>query len=233
PESVGARRLRILIPERSGLEFVRFTHIGIPEAEADAPATDRGRVPGEVSECVHIASIDGTPIRTRIGAHLNDLVAGESVPIEHCDDPLDLASGLHWLGSVDDYALDSVHLSSTVRFAQSAPIPLAVLEHRSDIVRVRFPYGCQECVVSSGQSYDPRWRATVNGSDVGEPTVADGFASGWLLSDGPAGSEVVMDFRPRQAVAVAWLVSAVALAICVVSVATTLRPRRGVRRWRP
>ena len=30
-----------------------------------------------------------------------------------------------------------------------------------------------------GQSYNPGWTATVDGDDLGEPVLVDGFANGW------------------------------------------------------
>lgn len=212
PEATDASRLRILITERSGFGFVRFAQVGIP----GAPTSEPGAALTVEKECVRIATIDGRDIRTRIGQHRDALLRGESVPIQPCEDALQLSSGKHWLGSIEDFAVDFLHLSSTdARPTPPSSVPLVVTDHTVDHIRIELPEGCNDCVVSTGQSFDARWKATVNGSDLGAPTVTGGFAAGWLLDGAPTGSEVVMEFGPRRQVAAAWLISLLTLVISV------------------
>ncbi len=55
------------------------------------------------------------------------------------------------------------------------------------------------------ESFDEGWRASCDGSDLGEPEVADGFANGW---DVPADChEVAFSFAPQRAVDVGYALS--------------------------
>jgi arabinofuranan 3-O-arabinosyltransferase len=49
-----------------------------------------------------------------------------------------------------------------------------------------------------GQSWDPRWRATVGGKDLGPPMKVDGWSSGWLLPPASGSRSVHVQFAPQR-----------------------------------
>lgn len=204
PEPTEASRVRILITDRAGYGFVRFTDLGLPRRGGLALA--------DVDACMSIGLIDGEPIRARVDLHVQDLLAGRPVPILPCDSPLELEAGLHRLGSNSDFAIDALHLATSGSpEARGRPVPLRVLSHSAGSIRVSLPSGCTACVLSTGQAYDPRWLGEADGRDLGEPMVVDGYAAGWRLEAIPPGGEITMHFGPRTLAVSAWVVSGLAL----------------------
>jgi arabinofuranan 3-O-arabinosyltransferase len=79
------------------------------------------------------------------------------------------------------------------------------------------------------QGYDPRWRATAGGRDLGAPLEVNGYAIGWVL---PAGSarDVHVWFAPQARYEVALGVSLVSVAgLAVLGVVLAWRRRRVAR----
>lgn len=221
PEPTEASRVRVLITDRTGLGFVRFTDIGLPRLEP-AETPDR-------PECLRIGTIDERSLDVRLGDHLVDLLAGQAVPIESCGSPIELAAGLHRLGANSDFAIDWVHLATVdASPARAGQVPLTVLSHSPGSMRVSLPEGCSGCLVSTGQAYDPRWAAHADGRDLGSPVVVDGFAAGWRLDDVQPGGEVTMRYGPTVLSFAGWVVSGLALALCVVGLALPAVRRRVV-----
>lgn len=223
PKSMEAHRIRILIAERAGLGFVRFTDIGLPGQPTDTPSSTQS-----LEECVHIGAIDDVPIRARIGTHRTALLAGEAIPLDPCDDGLDLQAGTHVLASGQEFAIDTLHLSTfDATVHPSIGVPLTIQSARPDRVQAELPQGCSSCVISAGQAYDPRWRATLNGEDIGDPIVVDGFSAGWFADEAPPQSQIVMEFGMRGMTLAAWSISGMVLAACLSLLIVDRRTRRG------
>lgn len=210
PEAQDASRVRILITGVNGPGLVQFLDIGLPAMQGSEPA----------DLCRTLGWIDNTPIRARLGAHLDDLLRGEPVPFTPCDGPLSLEAGSHQVVPVADFSLDLLHLSSDAGAAPASGGSRAfeTLDSRADRMTVAFPSGCSGCVVSSGQAFDSRWTAVVDGVELGPPIVVDGFAAGWRLDAAP-GATVSMTFGPAARGVVAWWISAATLLGCLVAVA--------------
>jgi arabinofuranan 3-O-arabinosyltransferase len=217
PRPTTATRVRVLLTQRSGLGFVRITDLGLPRAERT----------GTAPECVTVATVGGDPVRAKVTAYREDLLAGESVPLESCGDPFTLAQGRTWVGSVADYAVDLLHLSEGRTIAPRANPSVEIIASEPDAVTVRLPDGCGDCLLSSGQAYDARWRAVTAGESLGAPLVVDGYAAGWRV-DLPPGALVRMEYGPRQAGVLAWWVSAAAVAAAL-TVGLWPWLRRGLR----
>lgn len=205
PAVVDADRVRVLITGTSGSGFIQIQDIGLPRIARTAPH----------DSCRTVAWIDQTPIRAHVGAALDDLLQGEPVAFTPCGGPIQLDQGLHRVRAVSDFSLDLLHLSTAGAEADTPPAVSAdIVTHKTDLMDVALPSGCVSCVVSTGQSYDPRWRAQLDGVDLGAPHVVDGFAAGWTVEAQP-GSRVTMFFGPRSAVIAAWWVSGLALVGCL------------------
>jgi hypothetical protein len=83
-----------------------------------------------------------------------------------------------------------------------------------------------------GQSANAGWRATVDGTSLGESTLADGYGNGWLVRP-PAGGkafEVDLEWVPQRTVNRALAASVLSVLACVAVVAVSLLRRRRRRR---
>jgi arabinofuranan 3-O-arabinosyltransferase len=78
----------------------------------------------------------------------------------------------------------------------------------------------------TGQGYDRRWRATMDGRDLGPPLLLDGYSVGWRITD-PRPHRFEVAFGPQRAARWALLASAAGLVL----VAVLLTGWRPGRRW--
>lgn len=81
-----------------------------------------------------------------------------------------------------------------------------------------------------GQSSSEGWHLDVEGASVGERTLVDGYANGWLLSpDGSGTLDVALRWRPQRLVGVGEALSGLAALACLAVVWRTRRPRDRTR----
>jgi hypothetical protein len=81
-----------------------------------------------------------------------------------------------------------------------------------------------------GQSENAGWRATVDGDELGESTLTDGYANGWLVrpsGDGPI--EATIEWVPQRTVNVAILLSILGVLACLGIVGVAMVRRRRER----
>jgi arabinofuranan 3-O-arabinosyltransferase len=214
PREEQAHRVRILITQRAGDGFVRFTNVSLPRPAGAAGPT----------ACQVVAKLDGQDLQARITGRWSDLVAGRPVSFEACDEePVRLGAGTHDVASVPTFAVDDLRLrdSRPPRDAGDPPPSLRVRERSATGVTFAVSGACQPCYVSAGQGFDSQWRASVAGRDLGAPLVLDGYAAGWrLVSDGPV--TVRVDYPPAAASRWAGYASALGVLLCLAL---------GVRGW--
>lgn len=180
-------------------------------------------------------TIDGEAVPLTLADPEAPLDVGRTVALRSCD-PVAMDAG--W-GEVETRAggvIESVRLDSgdpPVAVAGDEPVgagaPVAgevqVDERSPDRMEltVDAPDGA---VLVTGESYDERWFATVDGRDLGAADLYDG-QSGWVL---PAGTDLQVElrFRPGNRFRIASWVTLAAVAACLALVATG-RGRRGPR----
>lgn len=233
PESMDASRVRVLLTERAGIGHVRVTDIGLPR-KSTTPVAPTG--------CVRVGTVDGQPIEADLREDFAYLLEGRAVPFDACGDGITLAEGRHRLSGDPTMALDDLRLSSAG--PQAAPVAAPtfdVVRHGSASMELRLTSDCSPCLVSSGQAFDARWTAEVDGRDLGAPLVVDGYAAGWRVDAAP-GEVVRLSFGPAKAAVSAWAASGAALVTCLALLLLGSRrpvdgrhatPHRRRRRMRP
>jgi arabinofuranan 3-O-arabinosyltransferase len=75
-----------------------------------------------------------------------------------------------------------------------------------------------------GQSFNEGWTASVEGDELPDPQMVDGFANGWEVVAPGESFEVEMRFAPQRRVGLALWLSAVAAVVCVALALRRPRP---------
>jgi arabinofuranan 3-O-arabinosyltransferase len=78
-----------------------------------------------------------------------------------------------------------------------------------------------------GQNFDPRWKASIDGKDLGPPQLLDGYSAGWRIAR--VGSySVTVRYGPQRLYTFALLVSAATflLALAIITISLVVRVRR-------
>ncbi len=178
--------------------------------------------------CAPVGVVDDQPIAVAVDLALGATLDGSPREVDGCS-PLTLAAGPHVYDAGFGWTIDRLAFASDGPDGdQAATIGRVTVAPRSgpeDPERILEVESSAPGMLSTGIAWDPRWRATVDGVDLGAPRQAAGYAVGWPL---PAGRhEVVLTYGPQRAVDVGFRLSAVAVLVLVVVAASGLR-----RRWR-
>ena len=79
-----------------------------------------------------------------------------------------------------------------------------------------------------GQSENAGWHATTDGATLGDRTLVDGYANGWLVDPTQESFDVVLEWTPQERVWASLWVSLAGVLACLAIVAVTWwRRRRG------
>jgi hypothetical protein len=105
--------------------------------------------------------------------------------------------------------------------AGSAPTA-KVLDDSATKVHVRVGASEAPSWLVLGESLEPGWTAEVDGRDLGEPKLVDGFAQGWQIPPGPERT-VTLTWSPQRTVDIGLLISALVSLLCVALVALDRR----------
>lgn len=218
--SVGPGRSVITLPRGTTGERVRVTFTGVRGPAAAHPPVfttiDTGASMQETGEqpCLGVAMLDGRPLLMR-PVHQGQVVGeSESGTTWRACAPTSLAAGGHELRAVPGFQLDSFTLrdqrGSTASAADAAP--RAVVTSSSATARtIQVDAGNSPYAVVLGQGWDADWRASVNGRDLGQPVVLDGYSSGWVVPEGGS-HEIRVVYGPRTAAFLALTVTLLTLA---------------------
>ncbi|MDG1367254.1 MAG: alpha-(1-_3)-arabinofuranosyltransferase family protein [Acidimicrobiales bacterium] len=187
------------------------------------------RVPGISANPVRLADlaicrddlimVDGKPVSVR-------LVPGEAIEddigIEGCEH-LALAAGVHRLetvaGRTHGIDVDRLAFRQSVDGAVSALVPtMEIVEHGRGSATVDFAGATEPFWLVLGESFGRGWRASVDGGlNLGEPLLVDGFANGWYIDPGTAGTAgtISLDWVPNRTVHQGFIVSILATLVLV------------------
>ncbi len=220
---------------------VGIAQLGTPQVSApgsDAPMPDACRD--------DLVFMDGTPVPLRVDATVGEALSGDGMDLVSCGPATALTVGSALLESaagaetgidVDTFALSSAAGGAAGEDTLQAPVPsgpappettterLGRNHHRVSVEAASEPYW-----VVLGQSWSTGFRATTSdGRDLGEPTLINGYANGWLIDPAVDGADVTVDivWAPQRLVWIGLALSGVAVALCLCLVAAPmLRARR-------
>lgn len=201
-----------------------------PVAESDADAL-RSLVEGCDDT---LLELDGERVGLTLADPEDEVLPGVATEVASCA-PIDLGAGWHTLAS-DGSGLDRVVLddAATIEAVDPPPGEVRVLRAGPDSqhLRVDAPEGG---ILITGESWDERWVATVDGDDLGAAAPYDTLG-GWRL---PAGQDmdVRLQLGPARGHRIALVVTLAGAVACLIlvgrgAVATLRAPGRAPARAR-
>jgi arabinofuranan 3-O-arabinosyltransferase len=173
--------------------------------------------------CLKLATLDGQPLELAIGGTLDQFSRGQSLPVRACTGrPLRLGGGDHRLQSAPGWLVDLLALRSGPSGAAgagagagAAPAPrVTVTSSSASGFSLATEPAQAPFYLVSGQGYDPRWRASMDGQPLGPPQVLDGYSAGWRISD-PRGHRITVRFGPQRWASASLAASLAALVLVV------------------
>ncbi len=230
----------------SGAEVVLpvgIAQLGLPQI--DGPASE-STMPTACRD--DLLTLDGAPVPLRLDGTVGEALAGDGVDLVACGEPTPITEGQALLesgnGSVTGIDVDTIALSSAAGGAAGTdtlqtPVPdgpeppattterVGRNHHRVTVEDASTPYW-----VVLGQSWSSGFRATTSdGRDLGEPTLINGYANGWLIDPSVDGADVTVDivWAPQRLIWLGLGLSAVGVAICLALVAIPMLRERGAR----
>ena len=191
----------------------RFTFAATLSSSDVDPALISGARDGR-SDCMVVASLDGSDVMARITSTLEQLDEGQ-VHLDGCSD-VDLAAGTHRFATIFGWRLDQVHLASgdadiDARTSEPATAGRLDVVH-ADPTRLEMALsaGTGLRYIRIGEAFDPRWTLEVDGVDYGPPILVDGYSAGWLVDS--KAHRLVATFPAQQAVRATLAFSALSVA---------------------
>ncbi len=180
-----------------------------------------------------LATIDGEPLPVRIVGERTDAIARGELVVEACD-TIELAAGAHRLdvvaGSETGIDLDRIVLDSPGSDSSGGsggrPAGIGVTARGDGPTRIDVTMdatGAPTWLILR-QSWNPGWTATLDGVDLGEPVLVDGYANGWIVPASSATRTITLEWTPQGTVTIALWMSLVA-AIAVSALALVSRRR--------
>ncbi|HEU5109700.1 MAG TPA: hypothetical protein VFT95_14255, partial [Micromonosporaceae bacterium] len=188
-----------------------------------------------------LITVDGRPLPVRITASPAELLAGDAVRAEPCDDEaLLLDAGPHRIATtpgartglqVDRIVLDGPRPEQGAGFAA---FPTATVTSSGRLDRTVSVDGCPGgCWLVLGEGFHDSWSARTEGGDLGPPTMVDGGFNGWWIppADGP--TVVTLEWTSQRPLTIALVLSVIAMVACIVLAVIDRRRRSDEVRVRP
>ena len=221
--------------------------IGI--AELGAAGVVAGPVPRDLASTCRsdLMTVDGIAVGLRMQGTVADALAGKSINLAPCDSTsMALAAGEHVVRSIDGIdtgiAVDRVVLTS--KAANSNAAATATAAGTTPTIAYRAPgRDHYEADVTGAntpfwfvlhESLSDGWHATIDNTDLGPPTMVDGYANGWLIDPTRFGANfrLSLHWTPQRVVWIAMAMSAVALVTLLMSgLWLAKRDRRAASSW--
>jgi arabinofuranan 3-O-arabinosyltransferase len=165
----------------SGLKFFGIEEVHIPGVDPLNVA------PNASAQCTQQGvDLDGRAIGVRPLGTVGDLLAGRDLSVATCgDEPITLSPGWHSLVAGGALVPDVLKLSTGYPQTHSAAhttMPTVTANPGwSDRATIRIQGATGPYYLVIGQNWDPHWRASIDGRDLGSPMLLDGYSAGWLI----------------------------------------------------
>ncbi len=218
-----------------------IAELGLPRTRPQQPAGTS--VPDACRD--DLVSVDGTPVALRVVGTVDAALAADLLRLEACGDPVDLPAGSSQLhstpGATTGWNVDLMALSSAVGGGpgvDSLAVPLGDGPTPPEVTTTRPGRLSYDAKVADadqpywlvlGQSLSDGWTATVDGRDLGAPTLINGYANGWRIDPAEVGADATIELRwtPQRTVWIAILASLLGALLCV---GLVIRPVRFLAR---
>lgn len=184
-----------------------------------APSTAPLGTQSTTIDCVTLARLDGDELEASITIEGERWLDGGTVTAEPCELSLELGAGDHLLSGVDGVLqLDRVvfddRLRTTLGDVDDRP---ATIELDRDRFGGRYEVaGCPTgCWFTFGEGFNTAWSASIDGTDLGPPTVIDGGFNGWWVAPTEEPFEVDVSWSAQRAQTAALILSGLAALGCI------------------
>ncbi len=252
PEPVTGRRIEIHIDasrEVTTLDWISTAPVVMPVGIAEWGIEGIGEdIPTGAFDTGcrdDLLTVDGEAVPVQVTGTVEDAVAGDALDVALCDDAtLDLPSGESQLraarGRDTGLHLDTLDLrsaaggeadtgGSTLLAGTDRPDPVTTEVTRSDRWRRTVTVGprAEPTWLVVGQSHNLGWTASLDGEDLGEPVLVDGYSSAFLLPPGDEPVVVEVEWAPQKVVLGGLFLSLLAALACLLLALRPWRWRRG------
>jgi arabinofuranan 3-O-arabinosyltransferase len=167
--------------------------------------------------CVPVATVDGQDLMMRPPLPVTS--GGPSV-WAGCG-RLPLNAGVHTVRPLASWTPDELVFRDRLGDTAGSPRPAVpdfiVSDTRGPAMTVTVRSATAPYYLVTGQAYDPRWRATLDGKDLGPPTTVDGYAAGWYV-DAPGTHTISVRYAPQRTTDIALGLSGLGVLGCLVAV---------------
>jgi hypothetical protein len=175
--------------------------------------------------------VDGQPVAMTLDGTLGNLLAGRRVPFRSCSD-VSLGPGWHSFdggtslpeGSTTVTAVDGRTRSQSTA-GRAGQVRMLEASGTKLSARVVVPAGGTTLVVN--RSFEPGWKATIDGADLGSPESVDAQIA-WRLTR-PGTHVVEVEFTSQHKYLLALLITCIALLACIVLVIVGPTRRKSTR----
>ncbi len=203
-------------------EFTIGTSTG-PNTDTDSAAADRAFDSGCRTD---LARLDGEPFGLRVFGSSSGVL-----DIETCGGPVEVGPGTHRLDvepgrltgiDLDRLVLDAASTTPTSATVRTTP---KIVRSGSSTVDATLPATAAPAWLILPQSLNPGWTASIDGVDLGPPSLINGYANGWIVPAGSAGRAVELRWTPQRSVNVGLAISAL-FALLILALVAVGRLRR-------
>ncbi|MBT5275025.1 alpha-(1-_3)-arabinofuranosyltransferase family protein [Ilumatobacter sp.] len=174
--------------------------------QVSEPMPQPSRAPDIDTGCRNdLLVLDGEPLEVAVSGPPHGVLT-----VTGCNGPLELGTGDHRLTTAkgdlsgidfDRIVLDDNHDRDLQPSGGTAPTPAVPVSSLSaTAIDATLPDTTEMTWLVLPQSHNLGWTLDVDGRDLGEPTLMNGYANGWLIEPGAEGRRVELRWTPQDSV---------------------------------